>query len=116
MKTSLVEFSLENVSPDIKVLIGLKVVGDFSISFFKEDLAPFILESKFEIKIEWYGLVGGLIIESIFIDFDFGLCSFSGDDGGGEELSGFVEMAFGKHVFKNNYYELSYSSILNNMN
>lgn len=97
MKTSLVEFSFENGSPCSKIFIRLKIVGDFSISFFEEDLAPFGLESEFEIKVEWYGLIGGLIIESIFINFNFGLGTFSGDDSRSEELSGFVKMAFSKH-------------------
>lgn len=97
MKPSLIELSFENVSPGDEVLIWIEIVSDFGISLFEEDLTALILESEFEIEVKLYGLVGGLIIESIFIDFDFGLCSFSGDDGGGEELSGFVEMAFGKH-------------------
>lgn len=97
METSLVEFSFKNVSPSNEIIIRLKIVGDFGISFLEEDLAPFRLESEFEIKVEWDGLIGGLIEESIFIDFDFGLGAFSGDDSGGEELSGFVEMTFSKH-------------------
>lgn len=80
MKTSLVKFSFKNVSPGSKILVRLKIVGDFGISFLEEDLAPFGLESKFEIKVEWNGLIGGLIIESVFIDFDFSFGTFSGDD------------------------------------
>lgn len=76
MKTSLVEFSFKNGSPSYKIFIRLKIVGDFSITFLEEDLAPLGLESEFEIKVEWDGLIGGLIKESIFIDFYFGLNNF----------------------------------------
>lgn len=97
MKTSLVEFSFKNGSPSYKIFIRLKIVGDFSITFLEEDLAPLGLESEFEIKVEWDGLIGGLIKESIFIDFYFGLGTFSGNDSRSEELPGFVKMAFSKH-------------------
>lgn len=90
MKPSLIELSFENVSPGNEVLIWIEIVSDFGISLFEEDLTALILESEFEIEVKLYGLAGGLIIKSIFIDFYFGFGSFSGDDGGGEELSGFA--------------------------
>lgn len=87
VESSLVEFEPENHSPSLKVFIGRELISEFGITFFEEDFFCVLLESKFEIKIEDHTLFGGLIVEAIFVDFDFSLSSFSGDAGRANELS-----------------------------
>jgi hypothetical protein len=77
MESSLVEFEFEDRSPTLKVFVSGELISEFGITFFKEDFFSVLLESELEIKIEDHTLLGGLIVETIFVDFDFGFSSFS---------------------------------------
>ena len=77
MESSLVEFEFEDRSPSLKVFVSGELISEFGITFFKEDFFSVLLESEFEIKIEDHTLLGGFIVETIFVDFDFGFSSFS---------------------------------------
>jgi hypothetical protein len=77
MKSSLVEFEFKDDSPSLKVLVIRKLISEFGITFFEEDFFSVLLESKFEIKIEDHTLLGGFIVETIFVDLNFGFSCFS---------------------------------------
>ena len=86
MESSLVELEFEDDSESLNIFIGGHLVSKFSVTFFEENFFGIWLESEFEIKIEEHTLFGCLVIETIFIDFEFGLGSFSGDVDGADEL------------------------------
>lgn len=77
MESSLVKFELEDNSPSLKVFVSGELISEFGVTFFEENFFSVLLESEFEIKIEEHTLLGSIVVETIFIDFDFGLGSFS---------------------------------------
>ncbi len=77
MESSLVEFEFKDDSPSLKVFVIAKLISEFSITFFEEDFFSVLLESELEIKIEDHTLLGGFIVETIFVDLNFGFGCFS---------------------------------------